>query len=199
MAAKPIERFVKKQIADQGGWPRITERLASGETVADIARSLLTPQGQSISRSFLSRLLHDDPERSTAVKAARKEGASAMVDDALHIVDSAPADRDSVNKAKVRAELRVKVAGFIDRESWGEQKQQVNVNVNQFDLHLDALRHRMVEASRPLEQAIAEGQREDFRLLGSGSSSDSSPSDSEGAALHTCGTEVTVSAPVSRQ
>ena len=32
MAAKPIERYVKKQIADQGGWPRILERIASGET-----------------------------------------------------------------------------------------------------------------------------------------------------------------------
>jgi len=28
MAAKPIERFVKRQIAEQGGWDRILERSA---------------------------------------------------------------------------------------------------------------------------------------------------------------------------
>src|SRR5436309_2868554 len=64
VAAKPIERYVKKQIQDQGGWPRILERIASGETVADVSRTLLRPDGKHIDRSFLSRLLHDDPERS---------------------------------------------------------------------------------------------------------------------------------------
>lgn len=155
VAAKPIERYVKRQIADQGGWPRILERLRSGETVADISRTILrSPTGPCISRSFLSILLHQDPARSALVKDARREGASAMVDDALHIVDSAPVDRDSVNKAKVRAELRVKVAGFIDREQWGEKKQEVNVQVNMADIHLDSLRHRMIEASRPLAEAL---------------------------------------------
>lgn len=154
MAAKPIERYVKKQIQDQGGWPRILERIASGETVADVSRTLLRPDGKHIDRSFLSHLLHKDPERSQLVRAARIEGASAMVDHALHIVDTAPVDRDSVNKAKVMADLRVKVAGFIDREQWGEQKQQVNVQVNVADMHLDSLRHRMIENSRPLAAAL---------------------------------------------
>lgn len=150
MAAKPIERFVKQQIAQQGGWPRILERIASGETVADVARTLLKPDGQCISRNFLSMLLHADPERSRLVVQARQEGASAMVDHSLHLVDSAQADRDSVNKAKVQAEVRLKVAGFLDRQQYGEQKQQVNVEVNVASVHLDSLRHRMIEASRPL-------------------------------------------------
>jgi hypothetical protein len=147
MAAKPIERYVKRQIAEQGGWDRILERIASGETVSQIARGIMRqPGGPSISRSFLSWLLNKDPERSAKAASARTEGASAMVDDALHLVDSAPADRDSINKAKVQAEMRVKVAGFIDRAQWGETKQDVHVQVNMADVHLDALRHRMVEA-----------------------------------------------------
>jgi len=195
MAAKPIERFIKRQIAAQGGWDRILERIASGETVADIARTFLRqPGGPAISRAFFSRLLHADPARSAQVSPARKEGASAMVDDAVHIVDSAPLDRDSTNNAKVRAELRVKVAGFIDREAWGEKGQQVNVTVNQFDLHLNALRHRMIEASQPLDQTVAAAGRTVFRLRpGTGSENGpaegASRADSEPRVSRACGTD----------
>lgn len=150
MAAKPIERFVKRQIQEQGGWPRILERIASGETVADVARTVLKPDGQPISRNFLSTLLHADPARSAQVYRARDEGSDAMVDDGLHLVDKAQSDRDSIAKAKVQAEMRLKVAGFISRERWGETKQAVTVTVNAATLHVDALRHRIIEACRPV-------------------------------------------------
>ena len=143
MAAKPIERFVKQQIQEQGGWPRILERIASGETIADVSRTLFRPDGKCIDRSFLSHLLHNDPERSQKVEAARIEGAAAMIDHSVHLVDSAQADRDSINKAKVQAEVRLKVAGLVDRERWGD-KAQVQVHVNVASLHLDSLRTRVV-------------------------------------------------------
>jgi len=155
VAAKPIERYVKKQIADQGGWPRILERIASGETIAGVARTLHRPDGQPISRSFLAHLLHNDPERSSQVKRAQIEGASALVDEGLHLVDSAPVDRDSVNKANMQAQLRLKVAGFIDRQQWGEKPAGVSVNVSVASLHVDALRQRTwvaeVEQGQPLQ------------------------------------------------
>ncbi len=195
MAAKPIERYVKRQIAEQGGWPRILERLSSGETVADISRTLLrTPQGPCISRAFLSRLLHQDPERSPQVVKARSEGAAAMVDDALHIVDSSPVDRDAVQHSRARAELRLKVAGLVDREAWGERKQDVNVNVlNVESMHLDSLRHRMLEASRPLAAQLHQvlpmilpsGQRESSvatQVCGTDTSQKDTGSDSDPAA-----------------
>jgi terminase small subunit-like protein len=144
MAAKPVERFVKRQIAEQGGWDRILERLASGETVADIARTLVRPDGQAISRAFLSRLLHADAARSAAVLQARSEGSDAMVDEGLHLVDTAEQERDAIQKAKVRAELRLKVAGLVNRERWGESRQAVNVQIMTGDVHLGALRHREV-------------------------------------------------------
>lgn len=166
MAAKPIERHVKRQIAEQGGWPRILERIASGETVAAIARTILRPDGVSISRNFLSTLLHADPERSAQAKQAHIEGASAMVDDAIHLVDRAPVDRDSVNKAKVQSETRLKVAGFLDRTNWGEQKQSVNVSVNVNSLHVEALRHRVIEAVMPaVEAQVTEGSPEGVKQL----------------------------------
>lgn len=180
MAAKPIERYVKRQIAEQGGWPRILERIASGETVADVARTILrAPTGPCISRSFLSNLLHHDPERSALVQQARIEGASAMVDESLHLVDRAPVDRDSVNKANVQAQLRLKVASFIDRASYGEQKQQLNVNVSVNSLHVEALRHRIVEASRPLNARL------NMALVGDGSATDSE----QNGTSHACETD----------
>lgn len=142
MAAKPIERFVKKQIAEQGGWDRIIARIASGDTIAGVARTLYRPDGLAIDRSTLSNMLRRDPERAARVKQARTEGASAMVDQALHLVDDAALDKDAIQKARVQAELRVKVAGLIDRESYGPSQPQVNVQVNVEGMHLDALRHR---------------------------------------------------------
>lgn len=165
MAAKPIERYVKKQIADQGGWPRILERIASGETIAKVSTDLKRPDGQPISRRFLSMLLHADPERSKAVLEARKEGASALVDDALRVVDQAKLDRDGIAQARVQADVRLRVAAMLDRDQYGERKQDVHVQVNVANIHLDALRHRMIENSRPLEQALADGARADFKLI----------------------------------
>jgi hypothetical protein len=147
MAAKPIERFVKRQIQEQGGWDRIVERIASGETVTEIAQRVLRPDGKAISRAFLSRLLHQDHARSQRVNQARREGAAAMVDDALRIVDTSPMDRDAVQHSKARAELRLKVAGLVDREAWGERPMTVNVGVNVGEMHLGALRHREVSST----------------------------------------------------
>jgi hypothetical protein len=41
------------------------------------------------------------------------------------------------------------------------------------EIHLDSLRHRMIENSKPLEHAIAEGQRADFKLVSDNSEPDS--------------------------
>jgi len=192
MAAKPVQRYVTQQVKALGGWDALVDRIASGETVADLSRLILrAPGGPCISRNFLSMLLHADPIRSARIKQAHLDGAAAMVDDALHIVDSTLPDRDSVNKAKVRADLRVKVAGLKDREAWGEKPMQLTVNqFSHADYHLDALRHRMIEASAPL--AVALGQTGQLALMPSSMPS-SSPESVEGAVPQACETEATVS------
>lgn len=154
MAAKPIERFVKKQIQEQGGWDRILERIASGEKIAGIARTLYRPDGPAIDRSTLSHMLHRAIEMPRVVEA-QKEGASADAEHAVLGVEDAPLDRDAIQKAKVVADVKLRYAGLVDREKWGETRQAVNVQLNVTEFHLDALRHRIVEASRPLQQALA--------------------------------------------
>jgi hypothetical protein len=144
MAAKPIERFVKKQIAEQGGWDRILERIGSGESISAIAQTFLRPDHHPISFAFFSRLLHQDPEREPAIREAKRLRAEAWADRALAVSDTCPADRDAVAKARVQIETRLRLAGLADREQYGERKHEINVQVNTAEVHLDALRHRHV-------------------------------------------------------
>lgn len=143
MAAKPIERYVRRVLKERGGDDYIVETIASGTSVADIARSILRPDTkQPISRAFLSRVIHSTPELSQRVFQAHKESAGALVDQALDIVDNAPLDRDGIQKARVQSETRLRVAGLKDRENWGERKADVLVQLNVGEMHLNALRHR---------------------------------------------------------
>jgi hypothetical protein len=151
MAAKPIERFVKKQIADQGGWDRILERIASGETYTKIAESLKRPDGHGISFAFFRRLLHQDPERAPRIAEAKRIRAEAWADDALLKSDATMTSQVDVGKARVQIDARLRLAGFADREQFGERKPDVNLTINQPVLHLDALRHRIIESPQPAE------------------------------------------------
>src|SRR6266550_5511687 len=170
MAAKPIERFVKRQIQEQGGWPRILERLASGETYSQIARSLKRPDGEGISFAFFRRLLHQDPARELLIREAKRIRAEAWADDALAKSDAPMASQVDVGKARVQIDARLRLAGFADREQYGERK-QVEVTGGVAVLQLDALRHRkIIEASRPLAALLAEadgGSATDSEEMGS--------------------------------
>lgn len=178
MAAKPIERFVKKQIAEQGGWERILERIGSGESISAIAQTFRRPDGDAISFAFFSRLLHQDPAREAPLADAKRLRAEAWADQALAHADNVTPDKDHVAKARVVVDTRLRLAGLADRAQYGEAKQQVNVQVNVEGMHLDALRHRIVEASRPLEQALAVAARADLIVEhgGAGDSEQVAPS-----------------------
>ena len=149
MAAKPIERFVKRQIEDQGGWPRILERIESGETITRIAHSFLRPDGLPISLSFFSRLLHQDAKRSEQVLPARIKGADALVDQAVDVVDNCAPERDHIAKARQQADTYLRVAALRDRENFGERLAPT-LQINVASLHLDSLRNRAADELRRL-------------------------------------------------
>jgi len=148
MAAKPIERFVKRQIQEQGGWPRILERIASGQNDTEIANSLPRPDGQPISRSFFNTKLHQNVPREQ-IEAARREGAASKLDHAELTARGCPTDRDSVQKARLVVDTDIRLAGLLDRERFGDSKQAVSITVNAATLHVDALRHRQVGMLAP--------------------------------------------------
>lgn len=151
MAAKPIERFIKKQIAEQGGWPRILERYASGEAISKLAQTFLRPDtGLPITRQFLYRLIGQVPGLLQQFQALKPQCAAAVFEKGLAAADDMPADRDAVLRDKAKADIYFRGAALIDREQFGDSRVGVNVTVNVASLHVDALRHRIVEASRPL-------------------------------------------------
>lgn len=57
-----------------------------------------------------------------------------------------------VSRGKALAELATWKAGKMDKGNWGEEKQQINVQVSVQSLHLDALRRRaLTDAERRQE------------------------------------------------
>src|SRR5258708_38754730 len=65
MSGRPVRRRVLAEVEQAGGWPVVLARIASSEEVAEIARSF------GVSRSFFSRLLHEDRERHALVVEAQ--------------------------------------------------------------------------------------------------------------------------------
>ena len=81
MPGRPVRRRVLTEVEEAGGWPVILARIASGEGVAEIARSF------GVSRSFFSRLLHEDRERHELVREARwRAQADEMLLEAVEII-----------------------------------------------------------------------------------------------------------------
>ena len=149
MASQPFKRAFVAQVKTRGGWSVIYDRIASGETLAAIAKDY------GCSRSWLSRILNEDERRKELLHTAKREGAGAHAEEALRLVDEAPAERDAIAKARLQAEHRRWMAGVYDREQFGEAVPGLNVNVlNVAQLHLEALQHRMVERSEPLGQLL---------------------------------------------
>ncbi len=81
MSGRPVRRRALTEVEQAGGWPVILARIAGGEEVASVARSF------GVSRSFMSRLLHEDPERHKLVVEARwRADADEMLLEAVEII-----------------------------------------------------------------------------------------------------------------
>lgn len=137
MPGRPFRREFLEKIKPNGGIPWLLERIANGETITAICKSL------ECSRGFLVNskvgLLRRTPEMEEKYQEARKMGASALVEDGLRLVDEVREERDAVQKVRLQVEQRRYVAESLDRATYGQQNQpQVVLNVQA--LHLSALK-----------------------------------------------------------
>ncbi len=149
MAANPIKQKLLANIEQTGGWEKVFERVASGESQTAIAESLRVSQG------FLSRVIHLDAERVRAFREAKRLWAITLVERTGDLVNNVKENRDSIAKVREVAAHNRWEASKWDRELFGEDKGDVNVNVtNIAALHVDALRHRIAETSRPVPEAL---------------------------------------------
>lgn len=155
MAGKALKKRILKDVADNGGVDWLYDQIASGVTVAALARQY------ECSRSYISRALNENPEYKVALQSAREEAADALVEQGLEMVDQLGGDSTTNEIAATREKVnwRKFMAGSLNQGKYGA-RQQTNVTLSIGDLHLDALRKvgremAALEAeNRAREQAI---------------------------------------------
>jgi hypothetical protein len=147
MPGKPIEAQLYADIEAAGGWESIWDRVANGETQTAIAERL------GISQGFLSRVIHLDPARVRAFREAKRRYAVTLVEHTGELVKHVKENRDAIAKVREQASHARWEASKWDRELFGEDKGDVNV-LNIASLHVDALRHRIPETTRPVPEAL---------------------------------------------
>lgn len=136
MPSRPITRAAHAAIKAAGGEAFIFAQVSEGKTLKSIAADL------GISRQVLSTWANKEPRRDMLARA-RREAATALVDEALHIADAVPAEPAEIQKAKLQSDLRRWVAGHLSREDWGDQRGPL-VNVDVQAIHLESLK-RVIE------------------------------------------------------
>ena len=135
MAGKELKKQILKDVADNGGVDWLYDQIASGVTVADMARKY------ECSRSYISRSLNSIPEYKTAMEGAREEAADALVEEGLEMVDklSEKSSTNEIAATREKVNFRKFMAGSLNQNKYGTRPQN-NVTISIGDMHLDALR-----------------------------------------------------------
>lgn len=154
-----IKRRVIASNLDKIGETTLLEKIASGMTMAGLAREL------GISNLSLYNWIKKDPERQDRFRQARAIAADAWADECLDIADAA--DHVSANADRLKIETRKWLAGVTNPEKFqSKPTTAVQVNVNQ--LHLDALRQLNLADQNPHEQeTITEEPIVEIKQVGS--------------------------------
>ncbi len=133
-----------------GGEEVIFDRIASGEMIIMLADEL------GVSRGMLYRWIAQTDDRRERLRDARKMSASVLADEARHILDTST--KRTIGVDRERARMRTWLAERFDRQTFGERKDQVNVEVNIGLLHLQAMKKARLREDQ--ERAIEERDAE---------------------------------------
>jgi len=129
----------------------VTGKIASGVTVTTLTKILAAEfREESCSRGWVSTALNRLTDDAKArIEQARKQAAGVLIDEALSIVDEVARSTADVQRNRLRADARMRIAGWWDKEQYGDSK-GVTVNLDLPALHLEALRIRSVEQAPTL-------------------------------------------------
>ena len=135
MAGKALRKRILTEVASNGGADWLFDQIASGITVAELARQY------GCTRSYVSRSLNSVPEYAAALSKARGEAADALVEQGLEMVDglSGASSPTEIAATREKVQWRKFMAGSMNQERYGTRPQN-NVTLSIGDLHLDALR-----------------------------------------------------------
>jgi hypothetical protein len=123
--------------------------IANGGRVVDLAKQIGDDIGTSVSRSFISGVVHalaDDA--SQRIDAARRQSADALVEEAAQIADDAEPLPASVAKASLQVKTRHWMAERFAPDQFGVKGSTINV-INAGQLMLEALR-QPIATLRPI-------------------------------------------------
>ena len=110
----------------------IIERLTNGETMTGMCRDTHMP-----TYSTVYDWARRSPAFSQALAAARKDQATAFVEQGIQMLDNADTiSMAHVTKADKQAQFRHKLAQAFDRETYGDKVQQ-DLNVRGVVIHTD--------------------------------------------------------------
>ena len=135
MAGKALRKRILTEVASNGGADWLFDQIASGVTVAELARQY------GCTRSYVSRSLNSVPEYAAALTKARGEAADALVEQGLEMVDglSGASSPTEIAATREKVQWRKFMAGSMNQERYGTRPQN-NVTLSIGDLHLDAPR-----------------------------------------------------------
>ena len=135
MAGKALRKRILTEVASNGGADWLFDQIASGVTVAELARQY------GCTRSYVSRSLNSVPEYAAALNKARGEAADALVEQGLEMVDglSGASSPTEIAATREKVQWRKFMAGSMNQDRYGTRPQS-NVTLSIGDLHLDALR-----------------------------------------------------------
>lgn len=149
MAGRPKLRRLEKHISELGGDHVVFDRLANGDTMEEVAasfRGLLPDSPDFPCRTMMYHWIHQNEEREKRWKQAKAIAAHSLIDYVDEMYEEAgknpPATSAAASTLKQRAGWAKWKAEKWNRDFYGEQPAQHEVNVNFGDLHLDALRKR---------------------------------------------------------
>jgi len=150
MAGKALRKRILTEVASNGGADWLFDQIASGVTVAELARQY------GCTRSYVSRSLNSVPEYAAALAKARGEAADALVEQGLEMVDglSGASSPTEIAATREKVQWRKFMAGSMNQERYGTRPQN-SVTLSIGDLHLDALRKFSADMKRVNSDAEA--------------------------------------------
>ena len=150
MAGKALRKRILTEVASNGGADWLFDQIASGVTVAELARQY------GCTRSYVSRSLNSVPEYAAALTKARGEAADALVEQGLEMVDglSGASSPTEIAATREKVQWRKFMAGSMNQERYGTRPQN-SVTLSIGDLHLDALRKFSADMKRVNSDAEA--------------------------------------------
>lgn len=137
--------------AEPISWSELVQRVAEGETLREFCSSKKLPF------SLVAKEIASDQLKKAEYDAALAIWGDSLAQESIAIVDGAKPE--TVGVEKLRAETRLKMAGKLDRDRYGERegpRVAVNISLGDVAREVRELEQRLgIGAGRVLEQAPA--------------------------------------------